>query len=148
MYVHWNSDIHMFGGCTGCSCCIQSTECSRLQFAYVYPTYVVLCPPNWRFTGHAGSTHTHTPSTNIGTTNQSTPLPRHLRLYGVGARRHLRWWLHDWLARQTLDLAEPCRLAIVTVGRGPKKHKAHWKSFKLHWHLWICAALAYVFADV
>ena len=92
-------------------------------------------------------THTHTPSTNIGTTNQSTPLPRHLWLYGVGARCHLRWWLHDWLARQTLDLAEPCRLAIVTVGRGPKKHKAHWKSSKLYWHPWIWAALAYVFAD-
>lgn len=89
--------------------------------------------------------HTRTPSTNLGTTNQSTPLPRHLWLYGVGARRHLRWWLHDWLARQTLDLAEPCHLAKVTVGRGPEKHKVHWKSFKLYWHPWICAALAYVF---
>lgn len=124
MYLHWNSDyhsdmwhdIHMFGGYTGCSCYIQSTECYGCNFAYYYPTYVVSCPPNWRSTGHAAMLFladgsTHPPSTNIGTTNQSTPLLRHLWLYGVGARRHLRWWLHDWLARQTLDVAEPCRLA-------------------------------------
>ena len=155
IYFHWNSDyqsdmwhdIHMVWGYTGCNCYIRSTQCSWLQFCiifshlYIYNIYVISCPPNWRLQATLSLADGSTQFNKHWHHQPINPLPRHLWLYGVGARRHLRWWLHDWLARQALDLAEPCRLATVTVGRGQA-----WTSWKYFIGIHEPAQVSHMFA--